>query len=417
MSRSSAIWLAWYMCALSLALTALSLLLLILNLDVYIYYNWLETTLVAVGYSAVGAIIASRTRENPIGWLFCAIGLIFGVYHFSAEYAIYALQAHPGSLVGGEALAWILSWGWVPGLGLVVLLCLLFPEGRLPSAHWRWLAWFATTITLVGTTLVALSPGPILLTPIQNPQGIEGLPNISRMVEAFMYALVALAAASMLVRLRQANEVERQQIKWFAYATAVAISGVVLKNTAFPTVSVIWLWWAGIILTTVGLLGSPIAMGIAILRYRLYNIDLIINRTLVYGLLTATLALIYLGSVLILNELFVALTGENSQLAIVASTLAIAALFNPLRRRFQSFIDRRFYRHKYDAAKTLEAFGAKLRNETDLERISEDLMVVIRETMQPKHASLWLRSVSSRTKSEGNSTGETAGKASFENPR
>jgi cytochrome b subunit of formate dehydrogenase len=342
------------MCALSLALTALNLFLLILNLSVYSYYYWLETTLVAVGYSTVGAIIASRCRENPIGWLFCTIGLVFGLVHFSAEYAIYTLQAQPGSLVGGEALAWILTWSWVPGLGLVVFLCLLFPEGRLPSARWRWLAWFNTTVILIGATLAALSPGATLLTPVENLQGIEGLPNLSRMVEAFMYILIVLATASMLVRLRQANEVERQQIKWFAYATAVAVSGVMLKNTVFPAVSVTWVWWVGFILTTVGLSGSPVAMGVAILRYRLYEIDFIINRTLVYGLLTATLALVYLSSVLILNELIDALTGESSQLATVASTLAIAALFNPLRHRFQSFIDRRFYRSKYDAAKTLE---------------------------------------------------------------
>ena len=226
MSKRTATWLAWSMCALSLALTALSLFLLILNLSIYTYYYWLETTLVTVGYSTVGAVVASRSRENPIGWLFCAIGLFFGVSLFSAEYAIYTQLTQPGSLVGGEALAWILSWSWVPGLGLVVFLCLLFPTGRLPSARWRWLAWFNTTAILVGATLAALSPGSILLTPIQNPRGIEGLPSISRMVEAFMYTLIVVAAASMLIRLRQASAIERQQIKWFAYATAVAVSGV-----------------------------------------------------------------------------------------------------------------------------------------------------------------------------------------------
>ena len=417
MSSSSATWLAWYMCALSLALTSLSLLLLVRNLfhaDVPIYYYWLETTLVAVGYSTVGAVIGPHcSPNNPIGWLFCAIGLIFGATHFSTEYATYALLAQPGSLVGGEAAAWMSSWLWVPGLGLVVFLGLLFPDGRLPSARWRPFAWFTTATVLVGAILAAFSPGPILLTPIENPRGIEGLPSVYRIVEAFMYALIVVAAGSMLARLRQASEVERQQIKWFAYATTVAVSGVILKNTVFPAVSVTWVWWAGFILTTVGLTGSPVAMGVAILRFRLYEIDLIINRTLVYGLLTATLALVYFGSVLSLNQLLLALTGQSSQLVVVASTLAIAVLFNPLRRRIQSFIDQRFYRHKYDAAKTLEAFSAKLRAETDLEKLCEDIAEVVDETMQPSHMTLWLRfPASSPKKPERSSSSSSSSEVS-----
>ena len=394
MSTSSATWLAWYMCAVSLVLTSLSLLLLVLNLfhaGVPIYYYWLETTLVAVGYSTVGAVIGPHcSPNNPIGWLFCAIGLIFGATHFSTEYATYALLAQPGSTVGGEAAAWISSWLWVPGLGLVVFLGLLFPDGRLPSARWRRFAWFTTAAVLVGAILAAFSPGPILLTPIENPRGIEGLPNAYRIVEAFMYALIVVAAGSMLARLRQASEVERQQVKWFAYATTIAVSGVILKNTVFPAVSVTWVWWAGFMLTTVGLTGSPVAMAVAILRFRLYEIDLIINRTLVYGLLTATLALFYFGSVTALQSLFSLLTGQGNTLAIVASTLTIAALFNPLRRRIQAFINRRFYRRTYDARKILEAFGSRLREQTDLERLCEDLGEVVDETMQPSHISLWL---------------------------
>ena len=420
MSSSSATWLAWYMCAVSLALTSLSLLLLVLNLlhaGVPIYYYWLETTLVAVGYSTVGAVIGPHcSPNNPIGWLFCAIGLIFGATHFSTEYATYALVAQPGSLLGGEAVAWMSSWLWVPGLGLVVFLGLLFPDGRLPSARWRRFAWFTTAAVLVGAILAAFSPGPILLTPIENPRGIEGLPSIYRIVEAFMYALIVVAAGSMLARLRQASEVERQQIKWFAYATTVAVSGVILKNTVFPAVSATWVWWAGFILTTVGLTGSPVAMGVAILRFRLYEIDLIINRTLVYGLLTATLALFYFGSVTALQYLFSLLTGQGNTLAIVASTLAIAALFNPLRRRIQGFIDRRFYRRKYDAAMTLEVFGNRLRYQTDLERISEDLLEVVDETMQPSHISLWLKFPSSSPKRSESRSSEVRSSTQSEPP-
>jgi hypothetical protein len=394
MRGRSASWLAWSACALSLALTALTglLIVLLLRSNTSIYYYWLETSMVALGYSTVGAIVASRLPESPIGWLFCAIGLIFGLSHFSAEYAAYDLLAPSRSLPAGEAFAWLTSWVWVFGLALIVYLDLLFPNGRLPSVRWRWFAWFTAIVLLPAAILTALSPGLILSSTLQNPLGIEGLPNASKEIEAFMYALVVVGASSMLARLRHAGRIERQQIKWFAYATAVAISGVILKNTVYTAVGLTWVWWVGLVLTTVGVVSSPVAMGIAIFRYRLYQIDIIINRTLVYGSLTAVLAAVYLGGVVLLQYAFRALSGEGSQLAVVASTLIIAALFIPLRRRIQSFIDRRFYRRKYDARKTLEAFSAQLRNQTDLEALSDDLVGVVRETMQPAHVSLWLRS-------------------------
>jgi hypothetical protein len=393
MSARTASWLAWSACGLSLLLTALSLLLIVLLLhsEVPIYYSWLETSMVSVGYSTVGAIVASRLPESPIGWLFCAIALTFGVVHLCAEYAIYTLRAAPGPLPGVEASAWLTSWDWVVGLGLIVFLDLLFPDGRWPSARWRWFAWFTAFALLPAAILAALSPGQILSTPLQNPLGIEGLPNDSKAVEAFMYALVVVGASSMLARLRYAGRVERQQIKWFAYATTVAITGVILKNTVYPAVSVPWVWWVGLILTAVGVSSSPVAMGLAILRYRLYEIDLIINRTLVYGPLTAMLVAIYFTGIVLLQRVFVILTGERSTLAIVASTLLIAALFTPLRRRIQGFIDRSFYRRRYDAVKTIEAFSAKLRDETDLDVLCGDLTSVVIETMQPAHLSLWLR--------------------------
>jgi hypothetical protein len=393
MSRRATIWLAWSACAFSLTLTALSVVLIVLLLrsEATIYYFWLETSMVTIGYSTVGAIVASRLPESPIGWLFCAIAFIFGVSHFSAEYAAYALLEPTRSLLAGEVLAWLTSWVWVFGLGLIVFLDLLFPNGRLPSARWRWFARFTAIALLPAAILGALSPGLILSSTLINPLGIEGLPNASRAIEAFMYALVVVGASSMLARLRHAGRIERQQVKWFAYATAVAISGVILKNTVYPAVGVTWVWWVGLVLTTVGVVSSPVAMGIAIFRYRLYQIDLIINRTLVYGSLTTVLAAVYLGGVVLLQYAFRALTGEGSQLAVVASTLIIAALFIPLRRRIQGFIDRRFYRRKYDARQTLEAFSAKLRNQTDLDALSDDLVGVVRETMQPAHVSLWLR--------------------------
>jgi hypothetical protein len=394
MSRRSAAWLAWSLLALSLALTALSLLLLGLTIshpDVSFYYYWLEATALAVGYSTVGGVVASRMPDSPIGWLFCTIGLLFGVIHFCGEYSMYTLVAVPGALPAGEVTAWIDAWIWVPSLGLIVFLLLVFPDGRLPGALWRRVAWFTASIVVAGAVLAAFSPGAVLQHPFENPLGIEVLPNVYKPLEAIMYALIVLGASSMLARLRQAGRIERQQIKWFAYATTVSISGVILKNTIFPAVGGDWVWWVGFVLTTVGLIGSPFAMGIAILRYRLYEIDLLINRTLVYGSLTAVLTVVYVGSVVALQYVFRTLTGEGSQLAVVASTLAIAALFIPLRRRIQSFIDRRFYRKKYDAARTLAAFSAKLRDETDLDTLSDDLVGVVDQTMQPAHVTLWLR--------------------------
>jgi hypothetical protein len=393
MGGRSVSWLAWSACALSLALTALTVLLIVLLLrsETLIYYYWLETSMVAVGYSTVGAIVASRLPQSPIGWLFCAIGLIFGVSHFSAEYAAYDLLSPSRSLPAGEAFAWLTSWVWVFGLGFIVFLDLLFPNGRPPSARWRWFARFTAIVLLPAAILGALSPGLILSSTLINPLGIERLPNASKAIEAFMYALVAVGASSMLARLRHAGTIERQQIKWFAYATAVAISGVILKNTLYPAVGVRWVWWVGLVLTTVGVVSSPIAMGVAILRYRLYQIDLIINRTLVYAPLTALLVVLYFVVIVLLQSLFVVLIGEQSALAVVASTLVIAALFNPFRRRIQSVVDRRFYRRKYDATKTLQGLSAKLRDETDLDALSDDLVGVVRETMQPAHVSLWLR--------------------------
>jgi hypothetical protein len=395
MSSRAAAWLAWSMCLLALALTALSVVFLILNLsypNVPVYRYWPESTILAVAYSIVGALVASRRPGNPIGWVLCAIGLSWGAAHLNSEYATYALLAAPGSLPAGEVAVWIYSWLWVPGLGLIVFLALLFPNGRLPSPRWRPFAWLSVLLVAAGTIMAAFSPGPILsLESIHNPLGIEGLPNVYQQLQALMFALIFVASASLVVRLHHTRGVERQQIKWVAYAGALAASASLPTYTVFEATDLRWLELVGHAPALVGILGVPTAVGIAILRYRLYEIDLLINRTLVYGSLTAILALVYLGGVVGLQGAFRALTGQESTLAVVASTLAIAALFNPLRRSVQAFVDRRFYRRKYDAKKTLEAFSARLRDETDLDALNDDLVGVVRETMQPAHVTLWLR--------------------------
>jgi hypothetical protein len=310
--------------------------------------------------------------------------------------------AHPEALVGGKLMLWLSTWVWIVMFGLIVYLILLFPNGRLPSSRWRWFAWLSVALTLLAAILMAISPDAALdvlgssgnghIT-FPNPLGIEGLPNLYRPVQTLVLALGLVGAASVVVGRRGVRGIERQQMKWLLYASAIFFVGNVLKNTVFsPLGGLSWGLWIGYLLVAVGGLGGPIAIGIAILRYRLYDIDLLINRTLVYGSLTAMLVTLYFGGIVVLQRLFVTLTGQKSTLAVVASTLAIAALFVLLRRRIQSFIDRRFYRRKYDARKTFEAFSAKLREETDLEALNSELVGVVRETMQPAHVSLWLRS-------------------------
>jgi hypothetical protein len=249
-------------------------------------------------------------------------------------------------------------------------------------------------LVLTGALLSAFAPGlTIALGPINNPLGVESLPNEAyKNVERVMNALVFVAVVSLIIRLRRARGLERQQIKWFVYATVLLISGGILTYPVSEVIGSVWLKWISFVPFIVGVMSIPVSMGIAVMRYRLYDIDRIINRTLVYGALTATLVALYFGGIVVLQRAFVLLTGDKSTLAVVASTLLIAALFTPLRRRIQGFIDRRFYRSKYDARKTLEAFSSKLRNETDLEALKSDLLGVVRETIQPAHASLWLRS-------------------------
>jgi hypothetical protein len=239
--------------------------------------------------------------------------------------------------------------------------------------------------------MAALSPGPDVGLSIRNPFGIESLPNLNEQLQALMFVLIFLASVSLVVRLHHARGVERQQIKWVAYAGALGGGASLPTYTVLEAVDIRWLHMVGYVAALVGIVGVPTAVGIAITRYRLYEIDRIINRTLVYGSLTVTLIALYLGVIVVTQRAFVLLTSERSTLAVVASTLLIAALFTPLRRLIQGFIDRRFYRSKYDARKALEALSAQLRNETDLEALRDDLVGVVRETMQPAHVSLWLR--------------------------
>ena len=404
MSTRTAAWLAWAVCAISLAVTALCFLLIALNLslDTPAYFFWPDLTILALGYSVIGAIIASRLPSHPFGWLCCAIGFIAAIDHFGGEYAVYALLAHPHSLPGGMAMFWLQDWFWMLFIGLIVFLLLLFPTGRLPSGRWQPFAWGSVVVILVAVILTASTPLPSSGSEIRG--SLEEPPSP---IQFSVLLLGLVAAVSVVVGRRNARGVERQQIKWLLYAGAIFFVGSSLKIAVvyFIQLEGPWGLWISYILVAVGGLSGPIAIGVAILRYRLYNIDVLINRTLVYGSLTALLAAVYFGGVTATQAVVRVLTGQEQQpqLVVVVSTLVIAALFNPLRRRIQSFIDRRFYRRKYDATKMLDAFSAKLRDETDLEALSDELVGVVRGTMQPSHVSLWLRHEPPPRRSEGNS--------------
>jgi hypothetical protein len=398
MNYRTATWLAWSLWALSVALTTSSLVLLVLirsHPGIHVFDWWLGNSTIVID-ATVGAIVASRRPENPVGWLLCLSGVATSTSTFTSQYAIYALLAQPNSLPAGEGMAWIASWMLPIMNGLQVSYLMLFPTGRLPSRRWRWLAWLTVAYILVGVITAAFSPGAYMgfLGPIRNPLGIEGFTQFYKAVVYTMSPALFLAAAfSLVVRLRQAVGVERQQLKWLAYAAGglVIVTILVIITIALDTPR--WYEWVANAISVVVTPSVPIAIGIAILRYRLYEIDVIINRTLVYGSLTAVLVALYFGGVATTQAILQALTGreELPQLVVVASTLAIAALFNPLRRRVQNLVDRSFYRRKYDAAKTLETFSAKLRDETDLNSLNSDLLSVVRDTMQPEHVSLWLR--------------------------
>ncbi len=383
MGSRAAAWLAWSSFALALLFLAAGLIIQSPDASFFLLF-----ALIATPFAVVGALVASRRPRNPIGWLFLAFAVVAAFAISADRYASYALVEHPGSLPGGDWVAWTASGIWHPAFGFFVFSFLLFPDGRLPSARWRPVAWVAAANYLLGGVL-GLLWGPLFgeLFPYAEPP--FRLPDYFVVEVAFTvflfvnFALLALSAVSLVLRLRRSIGVERQQLKWFVYAVA-------LFALVFPP-SVIVLGDGRLIVFLLPLV--PAAAGIAILRYRLFDIDVLINRTLVYGSLTALLVLVYFGSVTATQAIFQGFAGQEElpQLVIVASTLVIAALFSPLRRRIQAFIDRRFYRGKYDAKKVLEAFNARLRSETDLRALSNDVLGVVSETIQPAHASLWLR--------------------------
>jgi hypothetical protein len=380
--------LAWGLAALALALLGGSVVVFLASRSVDLRTRPVSFVLDIV-FAAVGAVIASRQPRNAIGWIFCGVAVLGGVSALANAYAGYWLGGAGGSRRLGETAAWVEDNGWALGvLPAVTFLLLLFPDGRLLSRRWRPIAWCAAAGIAGVFVGNSLHSGNLEDFPkVANPYGVDS-PAIDALTGmGYLVLLVGLVGSvtSLILRFRRTGREQREQIKWLMWAGALAVAILVVGVAGYD------LWGAGVANTAIllGVLGLPVATGMAILRHRLYDIDVVINRTLVYGALTATLALAYLGSVLLLQLLLRPLT-HQSNLAIAASTLAVAALFRPARTRIQAVVDRRFYRRKYDAALTLEAFSARLRDEIDLSSLSSELRAVVTETMQPAHVSLWL---------------------------
>jgi ABC-type multidrug transport system fused ATPase/permease subunit len=373
--------LAWSLAGACVALVLSSLVLLLAVShagDVSQYYY--EDAAVAVAFALLGAVVAAHRPDNPIGWLFLAIGLSGALGVVSNEYVNYTLATAPGTLPGGPVAAWLSAWTWWPAYGLVPLVLLIFPDGRLPSPRWRWAAWLAAGGVAVMTLGIAAST---LDDPVQFALSEEepgGLPALVLAVSVIAAAVSFLAAlVSLVLRWRRAWGNEREQLKWVAFTGALALAAnLVLQIFQLPGLGLV-----GVVLV-------PVGAAIAILRYRLYDIDRIISRTLAYGLLTALLGMVYVAGVFGFGRLLNP-GGQPSELAVAASTLAVAALFQPARRRVQAAVDRRFNRARYDAARTVETFSARLRDEIDLDTLSTELLAVINQAMQPTRVSLWLR--------------------------
>jgi hypothetical protein len=346
--------------------------------------------LAAVSGATVGAVLASRRPRHPVGWLLLALGLSLNASGVAEAYADYGLLARPGALPAARSVALYLPATVVTALTCLGFVLLLTPTGSLPSPRWRWWAWIAAAAPAISLLAITLAPRPFdqPYQATENPLDLRDLGGALLVTSQLAFAVTNLAvvvgAASLVVRFRRARGVERQQLRWVALAAALALLGsvVVLAAVAMGTSPTLLGWVAGFYFAVL-----PVAIGAAVLRYRLYDLDRIISRTLAYGLLTVLLGGGYAGVVLGLGQFL----GRDSSLVVAGATLAVAAAFQPARRRVQSAVDRRFNRRRYDAARTIEGFSARLRQQVDLDALTAELLAVVDQTMQPTQASLWLR--------------------------
>jgi hypothetical protein len=351
-------------------------------------WSLLASVVFAVSFATVGALVASRRPDNPLGWIMCLAGLAYGLGGVTVSYTESTLaDADDDALFTfGD---WISGWVWMVGIGpAATFLLLLFPSGHLPSPRWRPFAWAAAGALCLMLPGLALTESPTGDPGPDNPVGVPGAEVVAG-IGALVLVMAAVASiASLVVRFRRARSEERRQLKWLTYAAGIVGVALLVLLVAEATVGTSDEFSNTLVSVSVAAL--PVSMGIAILRHGLFDIDLVIQRTLVYGALSATLAAAYVGLVLLLQLVLSPLT-EQSDPAIAGSTLAVAALFRPARARIQALVDRRFFRRKYDAALTLELFGTRLRNEVALDSLSAELRSVVAETMQPAHVSVWLR--------------------------
>ena len=407
MSKRAAFWLAWFTWVLYVIIAIVSLLFQMKESS-SISLSDVFNVLVLLAFATVGSLIASRRPQNPIGWIFCISALLWALGDVLLQYNTYALITNPGSLPAGALLG--VFGDWARGMGwfmVITFLLLLFPNGHFPSPRWRFLAWLIAGLLVAYSITLLLSPFPYAnidpsLANERNPLGIMVANDLFDRLANFcvlpLFAASIACIVAVVLRFRRARGVERQQLKWFTYGMTLSLLMliVILFLVFFTTGN-----GAGATFFYLAVVCIPISAGIAILRYRLYDIDILINRTLVYGLLTAILAALYFGLVLGLQFLFDRVMGTaaaNSPVILVGSTLAIAALFQPLRRRIQNIIDHRFYRRKYNARRIVANFSATLREEVDLTQLSEQLLAVVQETMQPAHVSMWLRKDAQQSK-------------------
>ena len=385
--------LAWTLWAVAIALAAGGGALVLVSLDAQISDNWGfrgYQALLAPFAATAGLLVARRHPRNSIGWMLLVAGLFSGFGGFVQEYATRAVIIAPGSLPAAVPLAWIGSWSWTFSSGpMLTLVPQLFPTGRPLTRRWIPLVWAGAGFIPLAFFLFALRPGPTEnATFIENPLALSGAYADARSalqnpLGAVMALIVAASGTALAVRFRRARGAERQQLKWMvssAVTCAIAFASMVATNTSKPTQ----------VLMVGAFMTIPVAIGIAITRYRLYDIDVLINRALVYGATTAGIAISFFAGIVVLQALLRPLT-SGSEVAVAASTLLSFALFQPLRRRVQDAVDRRFYRSRYDAARTLDDFSVRLRDQVALDAVRLDLLDAVRDTVQPAHSSLWLR--------------------------
>jgi hypothetical protein len=383
---------AWIACALVTALVIAAVVLFVHNHSAGSAFGdfGLAHALIALTYAVVGALVVTRRPRNRIGWLLCFIAVPSALGCLADQYARYSLITRPESLPAAAWVAWVGTWIWLFSFLTVPFLLLLFPEGRLLSPRWRWAVWWSGAALTAVIGLVMLAPrntvsefatsGLVSKLPVTNPLFRD---RFAQLIATYRLAPYLLSAASylpaltgLLLRFQRSRGTERQQLKWFMFGGTLTMLGLLAPSAVFLAVTGI---------------GIPIGAGIAILKHHLYDIDRLINRTLVYGILTALLGAVYAVAVLVLGQLFGGIGGEPPSWAVAGATLAVAALFQPARRRIQDVVDQRFNRRRYDGAKSIEAFSGRLREQVDLDTLSAELLAVVDQTVQPTRASVWLR--------------------------